>query len=123
MRREMMIGQEEIFGPVLAIPPYDTVEEAAEIANDTVYGLGAHVQGTDMEEVREVASRFAPGRFISTRRTGIPMRPSAATSARATAGNTGARAWRSIWRRRPSSASTARTGVRRCFSVIIFVSE
>ena len=32
-----------------AILAYDTVDEAVEIANDTVYGLGAHVQGTDME--------------------------------------------------------------------------
>jgi betaine-aldehyde dehydrogenase len=34
---------------VLAILPYDTVEEAIAIANDTVYGLGAHVQGTDKD--------------------------------------------------------------------------
>src|SRR4051812_9057391 len=52
VRRDMRIAQEEIFGPVLSIIPYDTVDEAIEIANDTVYGLGAHVQGTDMEKVR-----------------------------------------------------------------------
>ena len=34
----MTIAQQEIFGPVLAILPYDTVEEAIAIANDTVYG-------------------------------------------------------------------------------------
>ena len=39
VRRDMAIAREEIFGPVLAIMPYDTVEEAVEIANDTVYGL------------------------------------------------------------------------------------
>jgi aldehyde dehydrogenase (NAD+) len=61
VRREMVIAQEEIFGPVLAILPYDTVEEAVEIANDTVYGLGAHVQGTEMDAVREVASRIRAG--------------------------------------------------------------
>jgi aldehyde dehydrogenase (NAD+) len=37
---------------VLSIISCNTVEEAIEIANDTVYGLGAHVQGTDMETVR-----------------------------------------------------------------------
>ena len=61
VRREMGIAQEEIFGPVLSIIPYDTVEEAIEIANDTVYGLGAHVQGTDMETVRAVAGQIRSG--------------------------------------------------------------
>ena len=57
----MRIAQEEIFGPVLSIIPYDTVEEAVEIANDTVYGLGAHVQGTDIETVRTVAGQIRSG--------------------------------------------------------------
>lgn len=58
---DMTIAQQEIFGPVLAILPYDTVEEAIAIANDTVYGLGAHVQGTDKERVRAVAARIRAG--------------------------------------------------------------
>ncbi|MBH5368473.1 aldehyde dehydrogenase family protein [Bradyrhizobium glycinis] len=61
VHRDMKIAQEEIFGPVLAIMPYDTVDEAVEIANDTIYGLGAHVQGTDMETVRAVAGRIRSG--------------------------------------------------------------
>jgi aldehyde dehydrogenase (NAD+) len=61
VRTDMRIAQEEIFGPVLCILPYDTVEEAIAIANDTVYGLGAHVQGGDMELVREVASQIRSG--------------------------------------------------------------
>ncbi len=61
VRRDMAIAQEEIFGPVLAILPYDGVEEAVEIANDTIYGLGAHVQGTDMAQVRAVAGRIRAG--------------------------------------------------------------
>ena len=61
VRRDMAVAQEEIFGPVLAILAYDTVDEAVEIANDTVYGLGAHVQGTDMEQVRHVASEIRAG--------------------------------------------------------------
>ncbi|MBR0856858.1 aldehyde dehydrogenase family protein [Bradyrhizobium liaoningense] len=61
VHRDMRIAQEEIFGPVLSIIPYDSVEEAIEIANDTLYGLGAHVQGSDMETVRAVARRIKSG--------------------------------------------------------------
>src|SRR5699024_11747877 len=43
VRNDMRIAQEEIFGPVLALIPYDSVEEAVTIANDTVYGLNAAV--------------------------------------------------------------------------------
>jgi aldehyde dehydrogenase (NAD+) len=57
----MTIAQQEIFGPVLVIIPYDTVDEAVEIANGTVYGLGAHVQGADMELARAVALRIRSG--------------------------------------------------------------
>jgi aldehyde dehydrogenase (NAD+) len=57
----MRIAQEEIFGPVLVILPYDTVDEAVAIANDTVYGLGAHVQGKDADAVRAVARRIRAG--------------------------------------------------------------
>lgn len=58
---DMVIAQEEIFGPVLAILPYDTVEEAIAIANDTVYGLGAHVQGSDKAQLHAVAARIQSG--------------------------------------------------------------
>jgi len=61
VRTDMAIAQQEIFGPVLAILPYDTVEEAIAIANDTVYGLGAHVQGTQKARVRAVAARIQSG--------------------------------------------------------------
>jgi aldehyde dehydrogenase (NAD+) len=61
VHRNMRIAQDEIFGPVLSIIPYDSAEEAIEIANDTVYGLGAHVQGTDMEMVRAVAGQIQSG--------------------------------------------------------------
>ena len=57
----MKIAQEEIFGPVLAVIPYDTVDEAVEIANDTVYGLGAHVQGQDVGAARAVAACIRSG--------------------------------------------------------------
>lgn len=58
---QMRIAQEEIFGPVLCIIAYDSVDEAVEIANDTVYGLGAHVQGQDLDAARAVALRIRSG--------------------------------------------------------------
>lgn len=61
---EMAIAQEEVFGPVLVIIPYDSIEEAVAIANDTIYGLGAHVQGTDMEQARAVAGRIRSGQVL-----------------------------------------------------------
>ena len=57
---DMTIAREEIFGPVLSILPYDTVEEAVTMANDTVYGLAAYVQGP-LEEARTVARRLRAG--------------------------------------------------------------
>jgi len=57
----MRIAQEEIFGPVLCILPYDDVDEAVAIANHTVFGLGGHVQGADIEQARAVALRIRTG--------------------------------------------------------------
>lgn len=57
----MTIAREEIFGPVLSILGYDTVDEAVAMANDTPYGLAAYVSGTDAEQVRAVASRLRAG--------------------------------------------------------------
>ncbi|MBX3623307.1 MAG: aldehyde dehydrogenase family protein, partial [Rhizobacter sp.] len=58
---QMTVGREEIFGPVLVMIGYDTVDQAVEIANDTPYGLAAYVSGTDTEQVRKVASRLRAG--------------------------------------------------------------
>ena len=57
----MRIAREEIFGPVLAIMPYRDEEEAIAIANDTVYGLGAHLQSGDRQRARRVAGRIRAG--------------------------------------------------------------
>ncbi len=57
----MTIAREEIFGPVLAILGYDTVDEAIATANDTPYGLAAYVQGRDPAQLRHVASRLRAG--------------------------------------------------------------
>jgi aldehyde dehydrogenase (NAD+) len=57
----MRIAQEEIFGPVLCIIPYATEDEAVAIANDTVFGLGGHVQSADLDRARRVARRVRSG--------------------------------------------------------------
>ena len=61
---DMSISREEIFGPVLAILPYETVDQAIAIGNDTEYGLAAYVQGSDIKEVRDVASKMRAGQVI-----------------------------------------------------------
>jgi aldehyde dehydrogenase (NAD+) len=57
----MTIAREEIFGPVLSILGYETVDEAIGIANDTDYGLSAYVHGADLEKARAVARRIRAG--------------------------------------------------------------
>jgi acyl-CoA reductase-like NAD-dependent aldehyde dehydrogenase len=59
--RDMTIAQEEIFGPVLSIIPYDTEEEAVDIANDTVYGLAGGVWAGDKAHAERVARRLRTG--------------------------------------------------------------
>ena len=58
---DMTIAREEIFGPVLCILPYDTVEDAVAMANDTVYGLSGYVQAGTVEEAASVAKRLRAG--------------------------------------------------------------
>lgn len=57
----MTIAQEEIFGPVLSIITYKTVEEAIQIANDSQYGLAAGVWGQDKDRNRKVARQLRAG--------------------------------------------------------------
>jgi len=61
VRNDATIAREEIFGPVLAMIPYDTEEEAIAIANDTEYGLAAYVWSTDPARARRVAGRLRAG--------------------------------------------------------------
>jgi aldehyde dehydrogenase (NAD+) len=58
---DMTIAKEEIFGPVVSIIGYDTVDEAIRVGNDTEYGLAAYVSGTDPAKIRDVASRLRAG--------------------------------------------------------------
>ena len=58
---DMTIAQEEIFGPVLAIMPYDDEEDAVRIANDSQYGLAGGVWSGDEEHAKRVARRLRTG--------------------------------------------------------------
>jgi len=55
------IFQEEIFGPVVAITPFDTDEEAVALANDTAYGLAAYVWTNDLKRAHNVAGAIEAG--------------------------------------------------------------
>ncbi|MEQ8326641.1 MAG: aldehyde dehydrogenase family protein, partial [Parvibaculum sp.] len=59
---DMTIAREEIFGPVVAIMPYKTEEEAIGIANDTVYGLSGYVQG-EPAHANKVAAQIRAGQI------------------------------------------------------------
>ncbi|PWJ73585.1 aldehyde dehydrogenase (NAD+) [Pseudaminobacter salicylatoxidans] len=58
---DMRIAQEEVFGPVLAMIPFDTEDQAIEIANDTPYGLSGYVQTGSQERAHRVARRLRSG--------------------------------------------------------------
>lgn len=63
VKNDMVIAREEIFGPVMSIIAYDTIDEAIEIANDTVYGLAGYVVGEDPETLQKVASSIQAGQI------------------------------------------------------------
>ena len=58
---EMTIAQEEIFGPVLVIMPYEDEDDAVRLANDTIYGLAGGVWSSDEDRARRVARRLRTG--------------------------------------------------------------
>ena len=61
VKTSMTIAQEEIFGPVLSVIPYENEEEAIRIANDTIYGLAGGVWSADVERAKRVARRMRTG--------------------------------------------------------------
>lgn len=72
---DMRIAQEEVFGPVLVVIKYDTVEEAIAIANDSEYGLSAGVWGSS-ERAEEVARQLEAGTvWVNDWHAGFPMNP------------------------------------------------
>jgi betaine-aldehyde dehydrogenase len=71
----MTIAQEEIFGPVLCIIPYDGEEDAIRIANDTIYGLAGGVWSADVEHAKRVARRIRAGQIDINGGNFNPMAP------------------------------------------------
>ena len=58
---DMTIAKEEIFGPVVSILGYESVDDAVKVGNDTEYGLAAYVSGTDPAKINAVASKLRAG--------------------------------------------------------------
>ena len=73
---DMTIMREEIFGPVMAMMPFDSEDEAIELANDTPYGLAAYIQTDSAERARRVAGRLRAGMIQvngASRASGAPF--------------------------------------------------
>jgi acyl-CoA reductase-like NAD-dependent aldehyde dehydrogenase len=75
VKPDMTIAQEEIFGPVLSIIPYDSEDEAAEIANNTIYGLAGGVWSDDAEHAKQFARRLRTGQVEINGATFNPLAP------------------------------------------------
>ena len=65
VKNSMEIARTEIFGPVLSVIPFETEEEAIEIANDTPYGLTNYIQSEDKEKVKRVARKLRSGMIVA----------------------------------------------------------
>jgi acyl-CoA reductase-like NAD-dependent aldehyde dehydrogenase len=70
------IAQEEVFGPVLAVVPFDSDEEAVALANDTQYGLAAGLWTRDLKRAHKLVGTLEAGSvWVNTYRTSAPMSP------------------------------------------------
>ncbi len=74
VKNDMTIAQEEIFGPVLTVLTYDSVEEAIEIGNDSIYGLSGAVVGPE-DEAKKVARQLRTGNILVNGAGRIPNAP------------------------------------------------
>jgi aldehyde dehydrogenase (NAD+) len=72
---DMTVAKEEIFGPVVSILGYETVDDAVRMGNDTEYGLAAYISGTDVAKMREVASHLRAGQVSLNGAGGDMMAP------------------------------------------------
>ncbi|AYN27705.1 aldehyde dehydrogenase family protein [Buttiauxella sp. 3AFRM03] len=75
-RNDMRIVQEEIFGPVLVTAPFDTVEEAIELANDSPFGLAAAIYSNDLARVHTLIPQLHAGSvYVNAHSTIDPALP------------------------------------------------
>lgn len=76
VHNRMDIAREEVFGPVLAVIPFDTEEEAVKIANDTRYGLAAGIWTQNVQRAHRVAGQLRAGSvWINAYRVTAPFAP------------------------------------------------
>jgi acyl-CoA reductase-like NAD-dependent aldehyde dehydrogenase len=68
------LAQHEVFGPVLAVTPFDTEEEAIALANGTSYGLGAYIHTQNLRRAHHVASQMQAG-MVQVNGSGEGMQP------------------------------------------------
>lgn len=61
INRDMRVWKEEVFGPILPVISFKTIEEAIELANDTIYGLGSYVFTTDKQTFEKVSKELKTG--------------------------------------------------------------
>jgi phenylacetaldehyde dehydrogenase len=71
VRQDMQLVQEEVFGPVLAVMPFDDLDEVVALANQTAYGLAATVWTTDLRKTHELIPRLKCG-FVAINSDAIP---------------------------------------------------
>jgi phenylacetaldehyde dehydrogenase len=71
VRHDMQVVQEEIFGPVLAVMPFDDIEEAIALANQTAYGLAATIWTNDLKKTHTLIPRLKCG-FVAVNSDAIP---------------------------------------------------
>jgi acyl-CoA reductase-like NAD-dependent aldehyde dehydrogenase len=76
MSSDAHISRNEVFGPVLVVTPFDTEEEAIELANSTEYGLGAYVHTNNLRRAHHVAGQLDAG-MIHVNGAGEAMQPNA----------------------------------------------
>ena len=105
---DMTLAKEEIFGPVLVVMPYQTEEEALDIANDSIFGLGGYVFSEDRKRGYEFSCGLRAGRISYNGGNVNSLPPWAGTSNPASAGRWACLAWRNIWRSNRSTASRRR---------------